>query len=219
MRAPAARSGGAAPPRREYITPDAVQAAARQRVGKLEAILSTLEDDDETAAVIQVALTKARAQAQERPFPERVESTRKFVERQQKRVEQARAPRPRRLWQKQWACQEKEESLLVDGEERLSQLRAAAQRVPSPFTVPPVPVVPDITDAMQRMQRVTDELQRELTQLKGSLVCRPVDATAKDDEGMGLDGSSAMSGLINDAQAKRPRLALCGGGALDRSPS
>ena len=79
-----------APPRRESITPDAAQAAARQRVGKLEAILSTLEDDDETAAVILVALTKARAQAQERPFPERVESARKFVERQQ-RAEQARA--------------------------------------------------------------------------------------------------------------------------------
>ena len=101
----------------------------------------------------------------------------------------------------------------------LSQLRAAAQRVPSPFTVPPVPVVPDITDEMQRMQGVIDELQRELTQLKGSPVCRPVDATAKDDEGMGLDGSSIMSGLINDAQAKRPRLALCGGGALGGSPS
>ena len=39
-------------------------------------------------------------------------------------------------------CQEKEESLLADGEERLSQLRAAAK-----------PVVPDITDEMQRMQR------------------------------------------------------------------
>ena len=50
-----------APPRRESITPDAAQAAASQRVGKLEAILTTLEDDDETAAVIQVALTKARA--------------------------------------------------------------------------------------------------------------------------------------------------------------
>ena len=102
------------------------------------------------------------------------------------------------------ASQEKEESLLADGEERWSQLRAAAKRVPSPFTVPPVPVVPDITDEMQSMQRVIDELQRELTRLKGS----PVDATAKDDEGMGLDGSSVVSGLINDAQAKRPRLAL-----------
>ena len=211
----------AAPPRRESITPDAAQVAARQRVGKLEAILSTLEDDDETAAVTQVALTKARAQAQERPFPERVESTRKFVERQQKRVEQARvsAAKAKEALAEAVACQEKEESLLADGEERLSQLRAAAQRVPSPFTVPPVPVVPDITDEMQRMQRVTDELQRELTPLKGSPVCRPVDATAKDDEGMGLDGSSVMSGLINDAQAKRPRLALCGGRALDGSPS
>ena len=54
-----------------------------------------------------------------------------------------------------------------------------------------------------------DELQRELTRLKGSPVCHPVDATAK---GMGLDGSSDVSGLINDAQAKRPR-------ALDGSPS
>ena len=61
-------------PGRESITLDPVQAAARQRVGKLEAILTTLgNDDEETAAVIQAALTKARAQAQERPHPERVE--------------------------------------------------------------------------------------------------------------------------------------------------
>ena len=106
------------------------------------------------------------------------------------------------------ACQEKEEALLADGEERLSQLRAAAK---APFTVPPMPVVPDITDEMQRMQRVMDKLQRELTRLRGSLVCQPVDATAKDDDVMGLDGSSIMSGLINDTHAKRPRLALCGG--------
>ena len=69
------------------------------------------------------------------------------------------------------------------------------------------------------MQRVIDELQRELTRLKGSPVCHPVDATAKDDEGIGLDGSSVMSGLVNNAQVKRPRLALCGGRALDGSPS
>ena len=66
------------------------------------------------------------------------------------------------------ACQEKEKSLLADGEERLSQLRAAAKRVPPPFTVPPVPVIPDTPDKMQRMQRVIDELQCELTRLKWS---------------------------------------------------
>ena len=115
------------------------------------------------------------------------------MERQQKRVEQARASaaKAKEALAEAVACQEKEESLLADGEERLSQLRAAAQRVPSPFTVPPVPVV--LTDEMQRMQGVIDELQRELTQLKGSPVCRPVDATAKDDEGMGLDGGGSPS--------------------------
>ena len=53
-------------------------------------------------------------------------------------------------------------------------------------------------------------LQRELTRLRGSPVCQPVDATAKDD-----DGSSVIPGLMNDAQAKRPRMALWGEGALD----
>ena len=90
------------------------------------------------------------------------------MERQQQRVEQARASaaKAKEALAEAVACHEKEESLLADGEERLSQLRAAAKRVPSPFTVPPVPVVPNITDEMQRMQRVIDELQRELARLK-----------------------------------------------------
>ena len=133
-----------APPRRESITPDAAQAAARQRVGKLEAILTTLEDDDETAAVIQVALTKARvrAQAQERPFLERVESTRKFVERP---AEEGRTG-PCECRQGQRPKEALAESSGLPGEgiifvgrwgrEVVAGACCTAKRVPSPFTVP-----------------------------------------------------------------------------------
>ena len=95
------------------------------------------------------------------------------------------------------ACQEKEEALLADGDERLSQLRATHSSCPRHHG----------RDAMDAAR-----CRRIATASFVLLFVSPVDATAKDDDVMGLDGSSVMTSLINDAHAKRPRLALCGGG-------
>ena len=73
--------------------PDEVMAAARMRV---EAAL--LGESDEMFQVLQEALKKAQAQAQERPVSERIHATKLFLERKQKRVEST-AEQPRRNWQ------------------------------------------------------------------------------------------------------------------------
>ena len=56
--------------RKVSVPPDVTVAAARKRVEKLEAVLVTLGEDDDTVPVIQEVLKKARAQAQERPVSE-----------------------------------------------------------------------------------------------------------------------------------------------------
>ena len=196
-----------APPRRESISPDALQAAARVRVSKLEAIITTLGEDDEAAPILQEALRKARAQAQELPLSERVESTRMYVERQQKRVERARlsATKARDALTEALAHEKKEEALLTEAEERLSQLRVALKDIPSPFTVPIPPVVPDLSHDMHRMQRVIDELQRELTRLRTVPAHQQMSATPRDDDPMEFAGThqpsagAIMNGLIDDA--------------------
>ena len=123
-----------APPRRESITPDAAQAAARHRVGKLEAILTTLEDDDETAAVIQVALTKP-GPSHRNGHSRNVSSPRGSSWRGSRRGSNRPVrvpPRPRRLWQKQWLARRRKNLCWPMGREVVA---VAGRSVTSPFTL------------------------------------------------------------------------------------
>ena len=75
---------------RESVSPNEALAAARARVAKLESALRTVGEDDETFPTLMAALKKAQSQAQERPIPDRIAPTRSFLERSEKRVEDAR---------------------------------------------------------------------------------------------------------------------------------
>ena len=77
-------------PRREAVSPDQATSAARQRVVKLEAILATLGEEDEIYPTLLAALKKAQSKSQERSVSDRISSTKSFLLRSQKRVEQAR---------------------------------------------------------------------------------------------------------------------------------
>ena len=180
----------------------------RARVEKLEAVLVTLGEDDDIFPVIREALTKARAQAQVRPVSERIQ-----VERERKRVEFARQTtvKAQESLAEAVAAQEKQEALLADGEQRLSQLLLEEKNNLSPFTVPPPPV--DASAELSRMQGVINDLQRELARLRP---VQPVDPTISDDESMALvpvpqSASVLMSELIEEAHAKRPRVATGSG--------
>ena len=72
-------------PLKESVPPHVAAVAVRKRVERLEAVLVTLGDDDDTFPVIREALAKARAQAQVRPVSERIQACKPFV-----RVEVAR---------------------------------------------------------------------------------------------------------------------------------
>ena len=58
--------------------PDEVMAAARSRVAKLQTVLATLGEDDETFATIKAAFRKAKTQAQERPLSKQFKNTQLF---------------------------------------------------------------------------------------------------------------------------------------------
>ena len=111
-------------PRKESVPPDVAAAAARKRVEKLEAVLVTLGENDDIFPVIREAFTKARAQAQVRLVSERIQACKSFLEKERKRVEFARQTtvKARGSLAEAVAAQEKQEALLADGEQRLSQL-------------------------------------------------------------------------------------------------
>ena len=93
---------------------------------------------------------KARAQAQVRPVSERV------LERERKRVEVARQTtvKARESLAEGVAAQEKQEGLLADGEQRLSQLVLEEKNNLSFFTVPPPPVDASVSNAGRRVNGV-----------------------------------------------------------------
>ena len=80
----------AVPKQRVPMFPDQVVEAARSRVTKLKQVLATLGEKDDMYFAVQEALSKAEYQAREQPVRERIRSTKSFVERKQKRVEQAK---------------------------------------------------------------------------------------------------------------------------------
>ena len=85
---------------------------------KLEAVLETLGEEDETHPTILAALKKAQSQAQERPVSDRIVATKSFLLRAQKRVEHAAqvAVKAREALEEALASQAKEEGLLADGQ-------------------------------------------------------------------------------------------------------
>ena len=72
------------------MSPDEALVAARTRVVTHEFVLRTLGQDDEAYSTLMTAFKKAQVQAQERPVPDRIVSTKSFLERSEKRVEAAR---------------------------------------------------------------------------------------------------------------------------------
>ena len=170
---------------REPFSPDQAVEAARARVVKLQGILATLGEDDDMFTTMMETLRKAEAKAQERPISERIQSTKLFVERKEKRAEQAKetVARAREALAAALADQEQQEVLLADGERRLAELQEEEKATPSPFKVDPQHAVPDVAD-IKRMQDTIVRLQRELARLRP---VDPVDTTADDDESMVAD--------------------------------
>ena len=85
------------------------------------------------------ALSKAEYQTREQPVCERIRSTKSFVERKQKRVEQAKeATEKVREAPDSAASQREEVNLLAEGERRLAELMMEEKAIPSPFQVNPV---------------------------------------------------------------------------------
>ena len=129
----------AAPKQRVPMSPDQVVEAARSRVAKLKQVLATLGEEDDMHPAVQEALSKAEHQARDQPVRERIRSTKSFVERKQKRVEQAKEAtvRAREALNSAVASQKMEENLLAEGERRLAELMIEEKAIPSPFQVTP----------------------------------------------------------------------------------
>ena len=175
-------------------------------------------EDDEMFPFIQDALRKARIQAQERPVTERIKSTKLFLERKQKRVEEARqaTAKAREVLAETLVAQEKEEALLADGERRLAELILDEKAIPSPFAAPP-PVGPKVSSELSRMQGIIANLQRELARFRS---VDPVNPTVEDEESMVADLPHKKSRVcpatpmaIAGIGAPRTPLAIMGGHA------
>ena len=178
-------------PRKEPVPPDVAAAAARKRVEKLEAVLVTLGEDDDIFPVIREALTKARAQATSSASVRTHPSLQVVYWRENaQRVEVARPTivKARVSLAEAVAAQEKQEALMADGEQRLSQLLLEEENNLSPFTVPPPPV--DASAELSRVQDVINDLQRESARLRP---VQPVEPTISDDRVNGVGPRSLIS--------------------------
>ena len=98
----------AAPKQRVPMSPDQVVEAARSRVAKLKQVLTTLGEEDDIYPAVQEALSKAEYQAREQPVCERIRSTKRFVDRKQKRVEQAKEAAERAHGLRRKTCSQRE---------------------------------------------------------------------------------------------------------------
>ena len=128
-----------APKQRVPMSPDQVLEAARSRVAKLKQVPATLGEEDHMYPAVQEALAKAEHQAREQPVCERIRSTKRFVERKQKRVEAKEATkRAREALHSAVAFHREEENLLAEEERRLEELMIEEKAIPSPFQVTPV---------------------------------------------------------------------------------
>ena len=113
--------------------------AARSKVAKLKHVLATLGEDDDMYPAVQEALSKAEYQARVQPVCERIRSTKSFVERKQKQVEQAKqaTERAREALTLAMSSQREEENLLAEGERRLAELTMEEKALLSAFQVTP----------------------------------------------------------------------------------
>ena len=116
--------------------PDQAMVDAQVQVGKLEAAIATLGEDDVAASGLKEALERARSQAHARLL-HRIQWTQDFVSRATKRVEGMREEVARAQAQLRH-----EEALLHDGESRLVALKEEASREAQPNPVEPPPTVP-----------------------------------------------------------------------------
>ena len=153
------------PKPREPLSPDQAMEAARARVLKLQGVLTTLGEDDETYPTILEALKKAQSRAQERPVSERIQSTQSFVDRKRKRVERAKEimAKVRDTLASAITDLEQQEALLADGERRLAELKVEEKAVPSPFKADPPHIAPE---EFKCLQETIVGLQQELANLR-----------------------------------------------------
>ena len=73
------------------MSPDDFAAAARARVGRLEAALEVLGSDSPEAQPLKALLKKAQEQTRVLPIGERMDSTMKFIQRSKARIEKQQA--------------------------------------------------------------------------------------------------------------------------------
>ena len=148
-----------------------------------------------TYSVLLAALRKPQSQAQERPIPDRVASTKAFLERSEKRVEAARQAvgRTKEELAKAEAMLEKEEAMLKKGHPRLRQLLEEEKAMASPFEPPPSAGF-GVSTEISRMQAIIDSLQGELARLRGSSAV-----------GSGANGDELMSELPHSKKSRSER--------------
>ena len=138
---------------------------AQVRVGKLEAAIATLGEDDAAVSGLKEALERARRQAHARPLHQRIQRTQDFVSRATKRVEGMREEVARAQAQLRH-----EEALLHDEESLLVALKEEASRAAQPNPVEPPPTVPaqfaaeltSLRECVQELRRERDDLRAEL---------------------------------------------------------
>ena len=193
--------------RKESVPPDVAAAAARKRVEKLEAVLVSLGEDDDIFPVIREALTKARAQAQvvrahsslQVVFGERTQTGRVCPSNNCEGTGEFGR-----------GCCGAGEARSIVGGWRAEVESASSRGEEQSFSFH---CSTSSSGRFCRMQGVINDLQRELARLRP---VQPVDPTILDDESMALvpvpqSASVLMSELIEEAHAKRPRVATGSG--------
>ena len=108
------------------------------------------------------ALRQAESRARERPVSERIQSTKWFVEKKQKRVERAKetVAQAREALAVALIVQEQQEVLLA-----VAELQEEEKATSSPFKVVPPHALPEVME-LQRLQDTIHGLQRQLAKLR-----------------------------------------------------
>ena len=152
--------------------PDEVIANAHSRVGKLESAISVLDENDPTVLALKEALRQARSQTQVRPVEERIDSTKLFIERAEKRVLsfQEEVAKAQAVLREAEAKVLTEEDSLREGESRLAALQLEAQRVQE--RIPPPTAPADFAQELAELRVCAAELQRERDELRSELDSR-----------------------------------------------
>ena len=136
--------------RRQSVSPDDFAAAARARVGRLEAALEVLGSDSPEAQPLKALLKKAQEQTRVLPIGERMDSTMKFIQRSKARIE------------KQQAELNREQDLLQQALVNLERLREeAAISVAQQQSHAQQMHVEDPNEELQRLRAQVADMQAE----------------------------------------------------------